>query len=178
MADGSDRVRQRAERWARDVWCEAIGTSSLPSRVRLVAFALATFMNPDGLANPALQTLADRAGIGRSTAGRAIARLIAEGWLSRVGGGGGRHRTTTYRVETVPPGSDGFSESPVEKPSQNAPKPSQNGAETVPPGSDTNRRTEEQSAPASDPLRGSPAPWVELGLSWVEYSKLERRTEP
>ncbi len=151
MSDSTGGVRHgKAERWARDLWCEAIGDSTLPKSVRLVAFALATFMNPEGVARPALATLAARAGVARSTAGEAVARMIGDGWLERLDGGGGSRRATTYRatlpagsveperLRTVRSGPDGSEP----EPSEIGREPSGTEARTVRSGPDTNRRTD------------------------------------
>ena len=81
----------------------AVRDSDLCRRDRLVAFALATFADPDGTnARPGLTRLAKATGMGRSSVSEGLSSLVEAGWLAVVVRGtsspGGQRRTSEYRL--------------------------------------------------------------------------------
>ncbi len=63
------------------LWRIAVHKSHLPKRAKLVAYTVSMFMDSDGKgAHPSEETLAERAGVSRSTVARAIVDL-RRGWL-------------------------------------------------------------------------------------------------
>lgn len=77
-------------------WQIGLRYCGLTPTVRAVAWALATWMKPDGdSCRPAVEDVAAAAGTSRATAFRALAQLKKRG-LIRIHGGGGRCRASTY----------------------------------------------------------------------------------
>jgi Helix-turn-helix domain len=72
----------------RTQWVVAIGESELTPTARLVAWALATFMNTEGQCWPAPAEIARRAGVSLPTVKRCLRELRASDYLAWQSGGG------------------------------------------------------------------------------------------
>jgi hypothetical protein len=75
-------------------WTHAIrADADLSSSAKLVAYALATYMDGDGLCWPSVAKLAGATSLSEKTAKRARDELVASSWLVVVEQGGGRTET-------------------------------------------------------------------------------------
>lgn len=164
--DGSDTVRQAG---IRSRWTWAIRDADLDPTTKLVAWALASRMDEDGRCFPRLAQIAADVGMpgNPSRVRRRIRWLEDHGWLV-VDVGGGRSHPSLYQA--IIPGSNRppFTS---ERGVRTTRKGGQNDAER---GVDSTPRSNQEvpkEGPASSPLRGSPAPWIEQGLSWQEWAK-------
>ena len=83
----------------RDAWARGVtGDLALNPIARLVAVRLSLFLNcATGRCNPAYATVAQEVGVHRSTAIRAVAALVARGWLAPTDSGG-RH-TNNFKLQ-------------------------------------------------------------------------------
>lgn len=162
-----------ADELDRNAWRDAVWGASrqeLPPMSRLVALALASFMDRSGRAWPSYEAIAERCGMPRSTMARHLDALKAGGWV-RVEPHGGprsgrREHPNLYSVATpshlrdeVQPAhrpADGTESPPT--PSRSAATPSRSAADTVPP---VGRELPEPHEPPLSPEAEEPAVYVE-----------------
>ncbi|MFB3738720.1 MAG: helix-turn-helix domain-containing protein [Candidatus Velamenicoccus archaeovorus] len=152
--------------------------SDLPRRAVIVAYALATWMNAEGSCWPSLAAIAKAARVSRDTTIRGIRDLEEAGWIRREVGGspsGGHRSTTRYLSQIVRPVA------PLDL-SQDGARPVADHA-TRPVADHATRSFQEvpkEGAPASSPLRGSPAteddpePSVD-DPAWADWSARRRK---
>ena len=86
---------RRTDRWT---WVEAFTAADQTAPERVVCLALLTFMDDSGSCWPSVDSIADRARIGRSTAERALTRLTRAGWVQKRQ----RRGQSTLRQASVP----------------------------------------------------------------------------
>jgi hypothetical protein len=178
------RLRLRAR------WQSALRYSALPPKVRGVGHALVMFGDQDGgRIRPAVQTVADGAGVSRSAAVTALKVLAEAGWIVRAGGGG-RGVTTRYSLR-IPAAADKALEDYLNRSAQTNRFPRESGQVGGQTEQERPDRTPKPSNPEQpgafelqslkEPLtRGEgeeqwgPPPWVAEGLTWQEWGTRER----
>jgi predicted RNA binding protein YcfA (HicA-like mRNA interferase family) len=112
-------------------WERAVRRSDLPKLRKLVAFALATYADPDGTnARPGLEELADACSMPYSTVKAHMKGLRDDGWLERTvrGSSLGRRKLADEHHLTVPVHSSLVSPVPAEHGSLASPAPTEHGS--------------------------------------------------
>ena len=84
-----------SERWPRDLWAEAVWSSSLRPLERLVALAYADHARDGETAWATYGRLMDRTGLSRDAVARALRGVVGAGWLVEVEPAR-QHRATVY----------------------------------------------------------------------------------
>ena len=90
------------------LWMSAVRDSELGQTTRLVAWALATWMNSDGWCCPSVELIRKATKLGRSTVLKHLKILVKEGHLARSRGGGTAH-FSQYQVLLKSPPMHGLS---------------------------------------------------------------------
>ena len=70
----------------------------MPVEPRMVLTVMVDHANAEGIAWPAVETVADMAGVSEGTARKAIRQLVDNGWLTALNGTKGGRETIRYRV--------------------------------------------------------------------------------
>lgn len=86
-----------SERWHRDLWAEAVWSSSLRPLERLVALVYADHARDGETAWATYRRLMDRTGLSRDALARALRGVVDAGWLVEVEPAR-QHRATVYRL--------------------------------------------------------------------------------
>lgn len=165
VSDGSTEPRQLS---LVRLWQKAIRVSGLPMSARTVAWALSTWMDADhGVCWPSHQSIAEAAGASVPTVRRAIAVLKKAGLLEQTGRGGRIGGSRDGMPNTYTARMPDHLRSRIERQGDHTERmPAHQRSTSVI--TRDHRSTQEVSmegSPTSEP-DGSPAPWVDAGLSW------------
>lgn len=85
FSDGPDRdgFDHESRLSPRLQWQTAVRDSDLPTTLRVVAYALAAFMDTEAVCWPSQTKLGDATGLARQTVNRTLTALVLRGWLWR-----------------------------------------------------------------------------------------------